>query len=199
MCSSSMNSTTSPCAASISFSTAFRRSSNSPRYFDAATIAPRSSDSSFLFFSASGTSPLTMRMRQALDDGGLADAGLADQHGIVLGAAGQHLDGAADFLVPADHRVQLAVARQLGDVARVFLQRIEVRLGVGRVDLAALADVGRPPSPAPAAWPRRPSARARPACPTRQAPPAAGPARRTRRRPWSRLAPRRPARAPVPG
>ena len=42
--------------------------------------------------------------RQALDDRGLADAGLADQHGIVLGAAGQHLDGAADFLVAADHR-----------------------------------------------------------------------------------------------
>ena len=31
---------------------------------------------------------------EALDDRGLADAGLADQHGIVLGAARQHLDGA---------------------------------------------------------------------------------------------------------
>ena len=50
---------------------------------------------------------------EALDDGGLADAGLADQHGIVLGAAGEHLHGAADFLVPADHRVQLALAREL--------------------------------------------------------------------------------------
>ena len=50
--------------------------------------------------------------RQPLDDRGLADAGLADQHGIVLGAAGQHLDGAADLLVAADHRVELAFARQ---------------------------------------------------------------------------------------
>ena len=51
--------------------------------------------------------------RQALDDGGLADAGLADQHRVVLGAARQHLDGAADLLVAADHRVELAVARRL--------------------------------------------------------------------------------------
>ena len=51
--------------------------------------------------------------RQAFGDGGLADARLADQHGIVLGAAGQHLDGAADFLVAADHRIELAGAGQL--------------------------------------------------------------------------------------
>ena len=79
--------------------------------------------------------------RQALDDGGLADAGLADQHRVVLGAAGEHLDGAADFLVAADHRVELALPRQRGDVAGVFLQRVEVGLGVLAGDLAALADV----------------------------------------------------------
>ncbi len=49
--------------------------------------------------------------RQAFGDGGLAHAGLADQHRIVLGAAGQDLDGAADFLVAADHRVELARLR----------------------------------------------------------------------------------------
>ena len=62
--------------------------------------------------------------RQAFDDRGLADAGLADQHRIVLGAARQHLDGAADFLVAADHRIELAVARRLGEVAGIFLQRV---------------------------------------------------------------------------
>ena len=51
--------------------------------------------------------------RKPFGDRGLADAGLADQHRIVLGAAGQHLDGAADFLVAADDRVELAVARRL--------------------------------------------------------------------------------------
>ena len=69
--------------------------------------------------------------RQALGDGGLADAGLADQHGVVLGAAGQHLDGAADLLVAADHRVELAVARRLGEVAGVLLERVVAVLGAG--------------------------------------------------------------------
>ena len=56
---------------------------------------------------------------QPFDDRGLADAGLADQHRIVLGAARQHLDDAADLLVAADHRIELALARQLGEVAAV--------------------------------------------------------------------------------
>jgi hypothetical protein len=34
---------------------------------------------------------------QALDDGGLADAGLADEDGVVLGAPAEHLDDAADL------------------------------------------------------------------------------------------------------
>ena len=79
--------------------------------------------------------------RQAFDDRGLADAGLADQHRIVLGAARQHLDGAADFLVAADHRIELALARRLGQVARVFLERVVAFLGRGAVGVAALADV----------------------------------------------------------
>ena len=78
--------------------------------------------------------------RQALDDRGLADAGLADEDGIVLGAPGQDLDGAADLLVAADHRVELAVARRLGEVAGVFLQRLVGILGRGGIGGAALAD-----------------------------------------------------------
>ena len=62
--------------------------------------------------------------REAFDDGGLADAGLADQHRVVLGAPRQNLDRAADLLVAADHRVELAVAGRLGEVAGIFLQRI---------------------------------------------------------------------------
>ena len=50
---------------------------------------------------------------EALDDRGLADAGLADEHRVVLGAAGQHLDHPADLGVPADDRVDLAVAGRL--------------------------------------------------------------------------------------
>ena len=73
------------------------------------------------------------------DDGGLADAGLADQHGIVLGAPRQHLDGAADFLIAPDHRVELAVAGRLGEIARIFLQRLVGVFGGGRVGGAPLA------------------------------------------------------------
>ena len=77
--------------------------------------------------------------RQALDDGGLADAGLADQDGIVLGPARQHLNGAADFLVAADHGIELAVARGLGQVAGIFLQRVIGVFGRGGIRGAALA------------------------------------------------------------
>ena len=67
--------------------------------------------------------------RQPFGDRRLADAGLADQHRIVLGAARQHLDGAADFVVAADHRIELAGARIGGQVARIFLQRVIALLG----------------------------------------------------------------------
>jgi hypothetical protein len=43
--------------------------------------------------------------RQPLGDGGLADAGLADQHRVVLGPAAQDLDGARDRVVTADDRI----------------------------------------------------------------------------------------------
>ena len=77
--------------------------------------------------------------RQPFDDRGLADAGLADQHRIVLGAAGKHLDGAADFLVTANDRIELAVARGLGQVAGIFLQRVIGVLRRGAIRGAALA------------------------------------------------------------
>ena len=47
-------------------------------------------------------------LREPLGDGGLADARFADQHRIVLGAAREDLHGAADLLVPPDHRIELA-------------------------------------------------------------------------------------------
>ena len=73
---------------------------------------------------------------QALDHGGLADAGLADQHRVVLGAPGQHLHHAADLGVPADHRVELAGAGALGEVDAVLLQRLVGVLGVSLVTRA---------------------------------------------------------------
>ena len=62
--------------------------------------------------------------RQPLDDGGLAHAGVADEHRVVLGAARQHLHHPADLLVPSDDRVELALGRQLGQVPSVAFQRL---------------------------------------------------------------------------
>jgi hypothetical protein len=53
---------------------------------------------------------------EAFDDGGLADAGLADEHRVVLGAAAEHLHDAADFVVAADHGVELALAGGFGEI-----------------------------------------------------------------------------------
>ncbi len=61
---------------------------------------------------------------EALGNGGLAHARLTDQHGVVLGTALQHLDGAADFVVTADHRVKLAFFGTLGQVDGVLVQRL---------------------------------------------------------------------------
>ncbi len=61
VCISSMNRMMPPSACVTSASTAFSRSSNSPRYFAPAISAPMSRDSSDLSRRLSGTSPLMMR------------------------------------------------------------------------------------------------------------------------------------------
>ena len=61
-------------------------------------------------------------LRQPFDNRGLADAGLANQDGIVLGSARQNLNHAADFFVAPNHRIELAFARKLGEIARIALQ-----------------------------------------------------------------------------
>ena len=68
----------------------------------------------------------------ALDDGRLADARLTDEHGVVLGATGQDLDGAANLIGTADDRVELAGAGEVANVATVLLQRLKLRLILGR-------------------------------------------------------------------
>ena len=67
---------------------------------------------------------------EAFDDGGLAHAGLADEDGIVFGAAREHLDDAANLLVAADDRVELAAAREFGQVLGVFFERLEFAFGI---------------------------------------------------------------------
>ena len=94
----------------------FRRSSNSPRYLVPATSEPMSRVEHALVQQRLGDVAGDDPLGQALDDGGLADAGLADQGGVVLGAAREDLDDPLDLLLAADDRVELARARGGGQV-----------------------------------------------------------------------------------
>ena len=62
-------------------------------------------------------------LRQAFDDGGLADARLADQHRVVLGAAAEDLDDPLQFVIAPDQRVEGVVHGGLGEVAAEFGQQ----------------------------------------------------------------------------
>ena len=77
---------------------------------------------------------------EALGDRGLADAGLADQDGVVLGAAGEDLDDAADLVVAADDGVELALLGGLREVAAELLERLVLVLGVLVGDAVRAAD-----------------------------------------------------------
>ena len=55
---------------------------------------------------------------EPLHDGGLPDAGLADEDGVVLGAAAEHLDHPVQLFGPADQGIEGAVRGRLGEVPR---------------------------------------------------------------------------------
>ena len=74
--------------------------------------------------------PLDDPPGQTFDDGRLADARLADQHRIVLRPARQDLNDAPDLLVPSDHRIELAAARQRRQIARVSFQGLVLVLRI---------------------------------------------------------------------
>ena len=68
---------------------------------------------------------------EALDDGGLADAGLADEHGVVLGAPREDLHDPLDLGLTPDDGIQLAVGGQLGQVATELVQQLRRLLLAG--------------------------------------------------------------------
>ena len=79
---------------------------------------------------------------QAFDDGGFAHAGLADQHRVVLGAATQDLNHAADLLITADHRIELAFLGGGRQVGGVLLQGLVRAFRVRAGDLRAATHAG---------------------------------------------------------
>lgn len=64
------------------------------------------------------------RHGQALDQGALADARLADDDGVVLAAAPEDVDELADLEVAAEDRVDLAGPRRRGERGRETLERL---------------------------------------------------------------------------
>ena len=98
-----------PSSCAISFSTDFRRSSNSPRYLAPASSAAMSSDSTRLPFSVSGTSPLTMRCARPSTMAVLPTPGSPISTGLFLVRRCRIWMHAADLVVAADHRVELAL------------------------------------------------------------------------------------------
>ena len=69
-------------------------------------------------------------LRQALGDGGLADACAADQHGVVLSAANERLHHAGDFALASDDGVELAVLGKLGQINGEPVQRAVAAFGL---------------------------------------------------------------------
>ena len=63
-------------------------------------------------------------LRQALDDGRLAHAGIAQDKRVVLGAARKDLHHTLDFLFATNYRVELAIARLLREVGGELLKRV---------------------------------------------------------------------------
>ena len=80
-----------------------------------------------------GDVPAHDALRQPLRDGGLADARLADEGRIVLGAPGEDLNDTLDLAVAADDRIQLALPGQFRQVAAKLVQGrcLAGLLGVG--------------------------------------------------------------------
>ena len=86
-----------------------------------------------------GDIALDDRLREALDNGGLADAGLTDQHGVVLGATREDLHDPLDLLLAPDHGVELVVACCLREVATELVEHLRAAL---RGSLGLLAGAG---------------------------------------------------------
>ena len=75
-----------------------------------------------------------------LGDGGLADTRLTHEDRVVLGTPREDLQHAADLLVTADHRVELARTGLFVEVDGILAQRIELLLGGLGIDRSPFAE-----------------------------------------------------------
>ncbi len=80
-------------------------------------------------------------LSEPFDDGRLADARFADEHGVVLGSALEHLDGPAYLVVAPDDRIELPLLGASREVDCIFIERLTGVLGIGVVHLRTAADL----------------------------------------------------------
>ncbi len=81
-------------------------------------------------------------LREAFNDCGLADSGLADQHRIILCASRKYLHDAANFLIASDDRVEFAATRLLVQIAGITFERLVFSLGILIGDALRPSDSG---------------------------------------------------------
>ena len=75
-----------------------------------------------------------------LGNGGFANAGFADENGVVLRLPGQNADNVPDFLIPADHRIHLLLSCPLDQIGAVLFQRVVGSLRVVGGDTLIASD-----------------------------------------------------------
>ena len=80
-------------------------------------------------------------LRQAFHDRRLSDSWLADQNRVVLGPSRKHLNGAPDLFVTTNNRIELVLTRLLGEITRIFLERVIALFGRCRVRGSPFPDV----------------------------------------------------------
>ncbi|KEP73430.1 hypothetical protein HR12_10415, partial [Microbacterium sp. SUBG005] len=129
VCSSSINRMTLPSCFARSFSTPFRRSSNSPRYFAPGHQRAHIQRQYATAFQPFGHFAINDTLRQPFNDGGFTDARLTNQHRVVFGTTLQYLDSPTNFFVTADYRVKFALLGTFGQVDRKFLQSLTLVFG----------------------------------------------------------------------
>ena len=83
-----------------------------------------------------GDVALDNALRQAFSDRRFADAGLADERGVIFCAPRENLNDAFDFVGATDHGIEFVVARELREIAAVRVERRRLALALGRRRLA---------------------------------------------------------------
>jgi hypothetical protein len=81
-------------------------------------------------------------LREAFDDRCLADAGFADEHGVVLGATRQDLHDTLDLFLAPDHRIELVLACMLREVPTELVEHQGALRGLGAAPAGRLLGSG---------------------------------------------------------